>query len=171
LATDKREPVDVAEYIRRTRGGGCFICEFVNGNRAYKHHEIWRDDDAVVFLDKHQTVLGKILVAPLRHVEEVTSDFSQEKYLALQTLIYRVAEALRTVVPTERIYICSFGSRQGNSHVHWHIVALPPGVSYERQQTQTLLLENGVIPTTDEELAELARKIAAAIRERAFTRS
>lgn len=164
MDTNCREPIDVADYVRRTRGGPCFICEFVKGTPSYKHHEIWRDHNAVAFLDKFQTVLGKILVAPLRHAEEVTSDFSIEEYLELQTLIYRLAEALRAVVPTERIYICSFGSHQGNSHVHWHIVALPPGVPYDRQQAQTLMLENGVVQITDEDLGELAAKITAAMR-------
>jgi hypothetical protein len=34
-------------------------------------------------------------------------------------------------VGAERMYLYTFGSNQGNSHVHWHVVPLPPGVSYE----------------------------------------
>jgi diadenosine tetraphosphate (Ap4A) HIT family hydrolase len=30
--------------------------------------------------------------------------------------------------------VLSLGSRQGNAHVHWHVVPLPPGVPYGDQQ-------------------------------------
>ena len=163
MANEVRRPVDVADYLRRAKSVGCFICEFVARNRAFHHHEIYRDADAVVFLDKYQTVRGKTLVAPSRHLEDVTSSFTVDEYLRLQALVYNVAEAMRQVLPTERIYICSLGSREANSHVHWHVVPLPPGVPFERQQAQTLMLEHGVIPMDEQELAALAREIAGAM--------
>jgi hypothetical protein len=33
-------------------------------------------------------------------------------------LVYRVASAVETVVPTERTYLLSLGSQQGNAHLH-----------------------------------------------------
>lgn len=41
--------------------------------------------------------------------------------------VYRVARAVEQVVPSERTYVLSLGSQQGNAHVHWHIAPLPPG--------------------------------------------
>jgi len=43
-----------------------------------------------------------------------------------------VAGALSEVVPTERVYRLSLGSKQGNAHLHWHVAPIPPGVPYNR---------------------------------------
>jgi diadenosine tetraphosphate (Ap4A) HIT family hydrolase len=45
-----------------------------------------------------------------------------------------VAEAVRQEVGAERVYLLSFGSNQGHSHVHWHVAPLPSGVPYREQQ-------------------------------------
>ena len=43
----------------------------------------------------------------------------------------------------ERLYVLCLGSLQGNRHVHWHLVPLPPGVPYEQQQVTALAPERG----------------------------
>jgi len=150
-------------YIHRSQRGPCFICEIVAGNPEYRHHIIYEDDTAVVFLNKYPTLYGYTLVAPREHREHVTGDFAPDEYLALQQLIYRVAEALRQVVPTERVYILSLGSQQGNRHVHWHVAPLPPGVPYEEQQLEALRMEKGLLKLSNEEMASLARQIREAM--------
>lgn len=157
----ERTPVDIDRYVQRTRGGPCFICEFLNGNPAYRHHEVWRDGCCVGFLDKYPTLPGKLLVAPVRHVSSVVGDFTIDEYLDVQRRVYRIGHALTRVVPTERLYIYSLGTAEGHAHVHWHVAALPPGVPYEQQQFQALMMENGVIRMDDEELAALAVRIRA----------
>jgi len=37
-------------------------------------------------------------------------------------VVHDVAEALKATLPTERVYLMSLGSHQGNAHVHWHVV-------------------------------------------------
>jgi diadenosine tetraphosphate (Ap4A) HIT family hydrolase len=133
------------------------------GNPAYRHHLIYEDETAVVFLTRYPTLAGYTLVAPRAHREQATGDFTLEEYLALQELIYRVAEAIRQVVPTERIYILTLGSQQGNRHVHWHVAPLPPGVPYEEQQTAALDHCRGILPLSDEEMTALARAIRQAL--------
>jgi len=150
-------------YIHRSQRGPCFICEIVAGNPEYHHHVIYEDDAAIAFLNKYPTLYGYTLVAPREHREHVTGDFALDEYLALQQLIYRVAEALRQVVLTERVYILSLGSQQGNRHVHWHVAPLPPGVSYEEQQLEALRMEKGLLKLSDEEMASLARQIHEAM--------
>jgi diadenosine tetraphosphate (Ap4A) HIT family hydrolase len=83
--------------------------------------------------------------------------------LELQRLLYRVAEALRTLLRPERVYILSLGSQAANSHVHWHIAPLPKGVPLEQQQYYALMHENGVVETTPEEMAKLAQDLRYAI--------
>lgn len=158
-----RQPVNVDDYVRRVRQGPCFICELVAGNPDYRHHIICQDDIAIAFLNKYPTLYGYTLVAPKEHREQVTGDFALDQYLALQRVIYRVAEALRRVVPTERVYILSLGSQQGNRHVHWHIAPLPPGVPYRQQQLEALRMENGVLQLSGDQMALLAQRIRRAL--------
>ena len=44
-----------------------------------------------------------------------------EAYLRLQQWVNRVGQAVQQVVPTERLYVLSVGSQQGNRHVHCHV--------------------------------------------------
>jgi ATP adenylyltransferase len=155
----QRQPFDIEAYVQRSQHGPCFICEIIAGNPEYRHHVIYEDDVAIVFLNKYPTLRGYTLVAPKEHREHVTGDFALDEYLALQQIIYCVAEALRRAVPTERVYILSLGSQQGNRHVHWHVAPLPPGVPYEEQQLEALKFENGVLELPYEEMASLAQRI------------
>ena len=63
----------------------------------------------------------------LAELVNVNGDFSTAEYLRLQAVVHRVGEAVRHSVPTERLYILSLGSQQGNWHVHWHVVPCPVG--------------------------------------------
>jgi ATP adenylyltransferase len=157
------QPVDVVAYAKRSQEGPCFICELVAG--ANPHHMVYEDQTAVVFLSKYQVLYGYTLVAPRDHREQATGDFTLDEYLALQRLIYHVAEALRQVVPTERIYILTLGSQQGNRHVHWHLAPLPPGVPYEQQQAAALALSKGILVLTDEEMTALAHALRDELKQ------
>lgn len=56
------------------------------------------------------------------------------------------------------------GSREGNSHVHWHLAPLPPGVPFEQQQLAALDTDWG-LDLSEEKLDELAAEILAALAE------
>jgi ATP adenylyltransferase len=164
----KRRPIRQAEidaYVKRSQTGPCFICQIAASDPEEVHHIIYENDSAIVFLNRYPTLYGYTLVAPREHREQVTGDFSIEEYLALQQLIYHVAEAVRQEVKAERVYILSLGSQQGNRHVHWHIAPLPPGVPYEEQQTDTLRLERGILELSAEEMISLAQRIRQRIAE------
>ena len=156
----ERQSVDLQPYIDRTKNGPCFICETVKGNPEYRHHIVYEDDTFIAFLNKYPTLYGYTLVAPKEHIKQhVIMDYTIDEYLAFQRLIYRIGKALHRAVPTERLYILTLGSQQGNSHVHWHIAPLPPGVPYYEQQYEALRMENGVLKISDEEMASLAMRI------------
>jgi diadenosine tetraphosphate (Ap4A) HIT family hydrolase len=129
---------DIDAYERRSREGPCFVCLIADGAKQRTDNEvIFEDDEVLVFLDRYPTVEGYVLVCPRRHVEHVTGDFSEDEYAALQRWVHRVGEALRRSVPTERLYVLSLASQQGNRHVHWHVVAQPPGLAVSRTTTRT----------------------------------
>jgi diadenosine tetraphosphate (Ap4A) HIT family hydrolase len=161
----ERVPMDLAAYAQRILTGKCFVCGIVSGDPHYDHEQVVFEDDAhIAFLDRYPTVYGKVLVAPKTHIEHVVAELNQEAFLALMAVVHRVARAVEQVVPSERTYLLSLGSQQANAHVHWHIAPLPPGTPLERQQFHALMLENGVIPWSAAQAAELAAKLRAALR-------
>jgi diadenosine tetraphosphate (Ap4A) HIT family hydrolase len=127
--------------------------------RTEGNHIVYQNDSFVVFLNKYPPLYGYVLVAPLEHKEQVTGDFKIEDYLALQRGVYQVAEAVRHAVETERVYILSLGSQQGNRHVHWHIAPLPYGVPFKQQQLSALGIENGFLDIPEGDCVELAKRI------------
>jgi diadenosine tetraphosphate (Ap4A) HIT family hydrolase len=150
------------EALRRNLGERCFICELIAGNPDFAHHVVYEDEVAVAFLNRYPSLYGHTLVAPRAHLEHVTADFSLDDYLALQAVVHRVGEALQAVVPTERLYVLSLGSEQGNRHVHWHLAPLPPGVPFEEQQLAALHT-NLVVDVSHEDLAALATRVREAL--------
>jgi diadenosine tetraphosphate (Ap4A) HIT family hydrolase len=167
MADSERVPFDVDAYERRVRDdaaqGRCFICSIIAGERE-DHLVVFRDDVCIAFLAKFATLVGYTLVAPLEHRTNVVDDFTEDEFVELQRRVHRVGRAVSKAVPTERLYVLSLGSYQGNAHVHWHVAPLPPGVPYREQQYAALMAENGVIDLSDTELADVARRIAASLR-------
>jgi diadenosine tetraphosphate (Ap4A) HIT family hydrolase len=101
-----------------------------------------------------------VLVAPKEHRVHVVGDFDADEYAQLQRLIHRVGLAVMRAVPTERLYLGSLGSNEGNSHVHWHVAPLPPGVPYEEQQREALdWSRRGILDLSEAERASLAAQI------------
>jgi diadenosine tetraphosphate (Ap4A) HIT family hydrolase len=157
----RRRHVDF-DAIRDELGETCFICELVRGNPAFAHHVVYEDEHAIAFLNKYPALYGYVLVAPKEHREQVTGDFSRAEFLRLQDVVYRVGEAVRSAVPTERLYVLTLGSQQGNRHVHWHLAALPPGVPFEQQQLAALDTSM-CLDLSEAESAELAERIRRAV--------
>jgi diadenosine tetraphosphate (Ap4A) HIT family hydrolase len=153
----------LGDYLAEIRRG-CFICDIVASPDRGRRHVVYEDELAIAFLDLYPTLYGHVLVAPLEHHEQVTGDFTEDEYAALQRVVHRVGEAIRRAVPTERLYVVSFGSQQGNRHVHWHVAPLPPGVPFEEQQAAALSWRRGILDLSEDDMAELAERIRAAIR-------
>jgi ATP adenylyltransferase len=161
----QRQAFDLQTYIRDIQTRPCFICEMVAGNPAYAHEIVYEDNLAIAFMNKYPPLYGYVLVAPRAHREQVTGDFTPDEYLALQQVIYRVAEAVRQVVKLERVYILSLGSQQGNKHVHWHIAPLPFGVPFEKQQLEALSMKDGFLQLSAAEMSTLVTQLRDALKE------
>ncbi len=164
IMTERNVPFDVAAYEARVRSIPCFICAIVAGDPAYEHEQIFYEDEHhLAFLSAYPTVPGYVLVSPKAHVEHVVRDLDEEAYLALTGVVRKVALAVESVVPSERTYLLSLGSQQGNSHLHWHVVPLPPGTPYGQQQYHALMSENGLIPWSREQAEDLAARLREAV--------
>jgi diadenosine tetraphosphate (Ap4A) HIT family hydrolase len=162
MADYPKVPMDIPAYEDQVRAAArdetCFICSIVAGQRD-DHLVVFRDDVCIAFLAKWPTLLGYTLVAPLEHRTDVIDAFTADEYVELQRRVHRVGRAVSEAVPTERLYVLSLGSHQGNSHVHWHVAPLPPGVAYREQQYFALMQENGYLDIPDDDLIALAQTI------------
>ena len=137
----------------------CFVCGPVSGAVESPRHVFYEDDRVIAFLDGYPRAYGYSLVAPKEHREQVTADFTRGEYLALQSVVYGVAEAVREEVGAARMYVYTFGSNEGNAHVHWHVVPLPPGVPYEEQQGAWAGWDRGVLEIPQQEMSDLAGRV------------
>lgn len=162
MPTD-RQAMDLEVYAARTRTGPCFVCSFLAGDPEYLHETVFEDRHHVAFLDKWPTVPGKVLVAPKAHIEHVVRDLDEGAYLRLMRVVREVALAVESVCGSERTYLYSLGSQQGNAHLHWHVAVLPAGVPYEQQQFHAVMGENGVLRVSPEEAADLAARLRATV--------
>jgi len=166
IMAQRRVPFDLDAYEQRVRAdadtGNCFICSIVTGERD-DHLVVFRDERCVAFLDKFPTLLGYTLVAPLEHRTDVVAAFTADEYGELQRRVHRVGRAVSAAVPTERLYVMSLGSHQGNAHVHWHVAPLPPGVPYREQQFAALTREHGCLDIPRNELVAVAARIRDAL--------
>jgi len=77
----------------------------------------------------------------------------------LQRRVYLITEAIRQELDAERIYLMTFGSQQGNSHVHWHIAPLPLGVPYEKQLLNAVSSKDGILRLSEDEWYCLTTRI------------
>jgi ATP adenylyltransferase len=152
---------DMDAFHHGMRTNPCFVCEIAAGTNELPQHLVYKDESAIAFLDAYPRAYGYTLVAPRDHREQVTRDFTVDEYLDLQRLVYRVTEAVREEVSAERMYLYTFGSNQGGAHVHWHVVPLPPGVPYERQQGAWAGWNSGVLEIPQDEMSSLAARISA----------
>lgn len=170
---DQRVAFDLEAYHERVRAdaaaGRCFICQIVAGERD-DHLVLYRDDVCIAFFARFATLRGYTLVAPLEHRTGVVADLTEDEYAELQRRIHRIGVALSDVVPTERLYVLSLGSMQGNSHVHWHVAPLPPGVPYAQQQYAALMAEGGTLEVPAETSAELGDAVRARLADEERTR-
>src|SRR5262245_4844022 len=153
---------DISAHVERSKKGPCFICAYMSGHADYEHEHVYADEHVVAFLSRYPTLLGYTIVAPRAHIVDVTGN--RELFRRVTDVVHDVAEALKMTVPTERIYLMSLGSHQGNAHVHWHVAPLPPGVPYEQQQFHAVMAENGVLDVTSEEQGALAGRVRSALR-------
>jgi len=159
----QKVPFDTASYIAQIRAQkACFICEIISGTQT-DEHIVFRDDVCITFFTRFPTLKGYTLVAPLEHRTDVVAGFTEDEYVAMQRRVQRVGRAIHACVPTERLYVCSLGSHQGNAHVHWHLAPLPSGVPYEEQQFAAMMLENRYLDLRPDELGDLAARMRAVL--------
>ena len=164
--TFERYKPDMETLHHSFQTGPCFVCQIVAKNPQFPAAIIYENEDVIAFLDKYPRQYGYTLVAPKEHLEQVTGDFDLERYLGLQRLIFHLSEVIRAEVGAERIYIFTFGSNQGNAHVHWHIAPLPPRTPYEEQQGTAVSWKKGVLKVPEDKMTDMAARLRQRLERR-----
>ena len=161
----RRGVVDLAARAERVRTqtvrGECFICALCADPRD--ELIVYEDELVVCFLPNFLTMPGRILLAPREHRTEVVDDFDEDEYLAIQRRVHRIGRALTDAFDGERLYVFSFGSREGVAQVHWHLAVLPSGVPFAEQQHHAVMLEHGYVEYSDSDKQALADRIRRAL--------
>jgi diadenosine tetraphosphate (Ap4A) HIT family hydrolase len=142
--------------------GGCFLCRLAGSDPALPAGDsawpiVWQNREILAVPDPRPPVYGCVLVAPRSHRRQVSGDFTLQEYLAMQRVIYALAEAVRLALQPEQIHILSLGSQQADDHLRWRIVPCPPGGSPDRQPLALLDAQaQGVLALSQEEGQALA---------------
>jgi diadenosine tetraphosphate (Ap4A) HIT family hydrolase len=103
-------------------------------------------------------VPGWIVLAPARHVEAPDALSAQEQR-ELGPLLARIAAALRAETPAEKVYVSLFA--EVLPHVHWHVVARPPGLPEDRRGARLFLEPPAEAPASQ----AVCRRVLARLAE------
>lgn len=112
------------EYIVGPKDGTCFFCEKAHGDDE-SAHVVARGEAAFVLLNTYPYNSGHLLVAPYRHVGDL-SDLRQDELAELMSLIVRAKEVMTGAMHPQGFNIgFNIGEPAGAGvadHVHGHIV-------------------------------------------------
>jgi diadenosine tetraphosphate (Ap4A) HIT family hydrolase len=94
-------------------------CPFCRLAKAPAAHEIYRDGDFIVVLDRESLGLGHCMVIPRRHLAKVY-ELNAEDLANLIALAARLAKNLEAALKVKAVGLMAFGS--GLPHAHLHLV-------------------------------------------------
>lgn len=104
---------------------GCLFEPQTDGPSSRKHLLLFRDNVSLVLLNRFPYANGHLLVAPVRHVADLT-DLSQEENVALMALLQNCCRIARTHFQPDGFNIgLNLGKTAGagiDDHLHFHIV-------------------------------------------------
>lgn len=111
-------------------------------------YKVAEDENFIAFLDINPNAKGHTLVVPKQEMNKLF-DLSEHMYLALMSFSYRVAKALESTIPCQRIGMSVIGLEV--PHVHVHLIPIQSMVDMQFTSKVTL---------TKDEFQGLAASIA-----------
>ena len=109
------------------------------------------DEKHYAFLDINPVAKGHTLVVPKREVDYLF-DLTDEELSELTVFAKRVAAAIKTAYPCRKVGMAVLGLEV--AHAHIHLVPM--------QNERDMLFSNPKLKLTDEEFADIARRIREA---------
>ena len=115
-------------------------------------YKVAENDRYFAFLDINPVAKGHTLVIP-KHEVDYIFDLDDEEYAGLMQFAKKVADAMRATIECKRIGVAVLGLEVPHTHVHL--------VPISKESDMNFFKEKLSLPA--EEMAEIARKIAAAV--------
>jgi ATP adenylyltransferase len=113
------------EFVTSEPDPGCFICQAISRPRDEADLVLVRGQHAVALLNKYPYNTGHVLVAPMRHIADLT-DLDAQDTLALMQLVSEVMRSLRDQMQPQGFNIgANLGEVAGAGlpgHFHMHVV-------------------------------------------------
>jgi histidine triad (HIT) family protein len=109
-------------------------------NRDLPAHIVAEDDDFLAFLDINPLVQGHTLVIPKKEVDYIY-DLDDDTLSGLHLFAKRVAKAIQSVVPCERVGVTVIGLEVPHAHVHLIPISTMDDMNFSRMKISLSLDE------------------------------
>jgi ATP adenylyltransferase len=118
------------EFVTSVRDETCFICGAASGADPAQSLLLHRGDRALVILNRYPYNTGHVMVAPIRHVADIT-DLDDPEQAEIMQLTKQCVEVLRKELQPQGFNLgANLGEAAGAGlpgHFHTHIVPRWPG--------------------------------------------
>jgi len=101
--------------------------KFLRRNVLFVKHEIHNDDiifendKFIAFLDLYPPTKGYTILAPKKHIGDIT-ELSEQEYMEFQKILFRISQAIKKAFNPKRICLLNSGGLL--SHWHFHIIPM-----------------------------------------------
>lgn len=116
-------------------------------------YKVAEDENYYAFLDINPLQRGHVLVIP-KIEDDYIFNLDERTYEGLMLFARRVAIALKQAIPCKRVGVAVLGMEV--PHVHVHLVPM--------QSEKDMLFSNPKLQLSDEEMTEIASKIASKMK-------
>ena len=148
----------------------CSICQLTQESNTF----FYRDDEIMIWHCADTTILGYLLIAPVRHTASYEL-LTEQEYVRLAQLSQCVSRFLKQFDPRiEKIYTCSFNEL--TPHLHFHLFPRYdwmlnwPNIDNEKQQIDAVKIfhharENCIGYIDPQKMNQLAEQFKRALSQ------
>lgn len=142
---------DRLKYVRKmVKTDGCVFCQARDQGVGPQSLCLYRNDWAMVCLNKYPYNSGHLMVLPTRHCGDL-SELNESEYLELQRLLKKMVEVVKVEYKVSGLNIgLNMGAVAGAGmpdHLHWHVIPRWAGDT----NFFPLIAETKVVPETLEQ--------------------
>ncbi len=117
---------DRIKYVRKMiKADGCVFCNARDMGVGVESLCLYRNDWAMVCLNKYPYNSGHVMVLPTRHCGDLT-ELNESEYLEVQRLLKKVVEVVKVEYQVSGLNIgLNMGAVAGAGmpdHMHWHVI-------------------------------------------------
>ena len=127
----------------------CFICKHEINNEDI----IFENDKFIAFLDLYPPTKGYTILAPKKHIEDIT-ELSEQEYIEFQKILFRISQAIKKAFNPKRICLLNSGGLL--SHWHFHIIPMYKEVY---NNFIDVILKKSILELSKEERRKIASEI------------